>query len=161
MPLLGLALRVSAKQLSAPGFADSVLLALDEGGLPPLSLMLLVDERVLINAAASIRAELAGLRDKGIRLAIERYGTGYASLSYLGRLAVDAIKIDSSLIAGLGADPTLTLLTSAIVGLGRDLGIETIAAGVDRPEQVELLLAMGCGLGQGSACVRQLSAQGG
>ena len=62
---------------------------------------------------------------------------------------MDAIKIDSSLIAGVGTDPTLTLLTSAIAGLGRDLGIDTIATGVDRPEQVELLQAMGCRLGQG------------
>ncbi len=157
-PLPGLALRVSAKQLSVPGFTGSVLAALDDAGLPPQALTLEVDERVLIRAGVSVKAELAALRDRGISLAIDDYGTGYASLSYLRDLAVDAIKIDSSLVAGLGTDPTLTLLTSAIVGIGRDLGIEVIAAGVDRPDQVDLLKAMGCGQGQGPWLTSQLSA---
>jgi PAS domain S-box-containing protein len=155
---IGLAVRVSPRQLSAPGFATSVLSALDAAGLPGKALTLAVEERVLIDAGATLKSELAGLRGTGVRLAIDDFGTGHASLSYLRQLSVDVIKISSSLTAGLGTDPTLTLLTSAISGLARDLGIETIAAGVDRPDQVELLKAMGCGLGQGGWLARQLPA---
>jgi diguanylate cyclase (GGDEF)-like protein/PAS domain S-box-containing protein len=155
---IGLAVRVSARQLSAPGFAASVLSAVDAVGLPTQSLTLAVDERVLIDAGAMLKSELADLRGTGVRLAIDDFGTGQASLSYLRQLSVDVIKIGSSLTAGLGTDPTLTLLTSAISRLARDLGIETIAAGVDRPDQVELLMAMGCGLGQGDWLARQLPA---
>ena len=157
-PPIGLFVRVSARQLSAPGFAGSVLSALDAGGLPAQALTLAVDERVLIDAGALLRSELAGLRGTGVRLAIDDFGTGHASLSYLRQLSVDVIKIGSSLTAELGADPTLTLLTSAIAGFASDLGIETIAAGVDRPDQVELLQAMGCSLGQGGWLGRQLPA---
>ncbi len=149
-PALGLAISCSARQLGLPGFAGSVLSALAEAGLPPQALTLQVAERVLIDATGPAGDVLAGLRDGGVRLAIDDFGTGYASLSYLRLLAVDAIKIDSSFTAGLGADPTMTLLMTAIVSLGRDLGIELTAAGVDRPDQAELLAAMGCGLGQGA-----------
>ena len=155
---IGLSIRVSARQLSAPGFAASVLSALDAAGLPAHALTLAADERVLIDAGAMLKSELAGLRGTGVRLAIDDFGTAHASLSYLRQLSVDVIKIGASLTAGLGTDPTLTLLTSAISGLARDLGIETIATGVDRPDQAELLQSMGCGLGQGDWLARQLPA---
>ena len=117
--------------------------------LPPQALTLRVTERALIDATAPVTAELASLRASGIRLAIDSFGTGYASLSYLRKLVVDEITIDESYIAGLGGDSALALLTPAIVSLGRDLGIEMIAAGVDSGEQAELLATMGCQLGQG------------
>jgi EAL domain-containing protein (putative c-di-GMP-specific phosphodiesterase class I) len=157
-PGIGLTVHVSARQLSAPGFAASVLSALDAAGLPTQALTLAVDEGVLMDGGPMLKSELAGLRGTGVRIAIDDFGTGQASLSYLRQLSIDVIKIGSSLTAGLGTDPTLTLLTSAISGLGRDLGIETIAAGVDRPDQAELLQAMGCGLGQGGWLARQLPA---
>ena len=157
-PAIGLTVHVSARQLSAPGFAASVLSALDAAEVPTQALTLAVDEEVLMDGGPMLQSELAGLRGTGVRIAIDDFGTGQASLSYLRQLSVDVIKIGGSLTAGLGADPTLTLLTSAISGLARDLGIETIAAGVDRPDQAELLQAMGCGLGQGGWLAAQLPA---
>jgi EAL domain-containing protein (putative c-di-GMP-specific phosphodiesterase class I) len=105
-------------------------------------------------------AELAGLRGKGVRLAIDDFGTGYASLSYLPQLAVDIIKIDPSFVAGLGTDPTLTLLTKTVVQVGHDLGIEVVAEGIERPEQLEQLQAMGCDLGQGFGVARPMTPRG-
>ena len=148
-PAIGLMVACSARQVSAGGFAEGVLGAAEDAGLPPQVVTLQVAERVLVDGTGPVVAELAGLRARGVRLAINGFGTGYASLSYLRRLAIDSIKIDSSYIAGLGGDPTLTLLTSAIAGLGRDLGIEVIATGVESAEQVELLKSLSCGLGQG------------
>jgi PAS domain S-box-containing protein len=147
---IGVMVACSARQVSAGGFAQAVMTAVEDSGLPPQALTLQVAERVLVDGTGPVAAELAALRARGIRLAIDGFGTGYASLSYLRRLAVDSIKIAPSFIAGLGGDPTITLLTSAITGLGRDLGIEVIATGIETAEQAELLKSMGCGFGQGS-----------
>ena len=156
---IGLSVNFSVRQLSAPGFAVSVLGALDEAGLPPEALTIEVTERVLIDSAAPTIAELARLRDKGIKLAIDDFGTSYASLAYLRQLAVDIIKIDPSLVAGLGSDPTAVLLTKTTVGVGHDLGIEVVAEGIEAPEQLDQLRAMGCDLGQGFAVARPMAAR--
>ncbi len=147
---LSLAISCPPRQLALPGFATSVLAVLVDARLPPQALTLRVTERALTDAAGPVTAELAGLRASGVRLAIDDFGTGYASLSYLRKLAVDQIKIDASFTAGLGDDPTLTLLMPAVLALGRDLGIEMIAAGVESEEQAELLMTMACDRGQGS-----------
>jgi diguanylate cyclase (GGDEF)-like protein/PAS domain S-box-containing protein len=157
---VGLSVNFSLRQVSAPRFADSVLAMLDEAGLPRSALTLEITERVLINAAAPMIDELARLRQLGVRLAIDDFGTGYASLAYLRELPVDIIKIDPSFVAGLGADGTLAMLTRTIVQVGHDLGIEIVAEGIERPEQLELLRAMGCGLGQGYLVARPMTAQG-
>jgi EAL domain-containing protein (putative c-di-GMP-specific phosphodiesterase class I) len=148
---LGLAVSCTFRQVSAPGFATSVLAALDEAGLPPHTLILQVAERVLTESAGPPLADLAALRGKGVRLAIDDFGTGYISLGHLTQLTADIIKIDPLFIGWLGADPARTMLTKTIVTLGHDLGIEVIAAGIERPEQIDQLRAMGCGFGQGRA----------
>ena len=147
---IGLMVACAARQVSSGGFAEAVLAAADDAGLPPQAVTLQVAERVLVDGTAPAATELAGLRASGVRIAIDGFGSGYASLSYLRRLAIDSIKIAPSFVTGLGGDPTVTLLTSAIAGLGRDLGIEVIATGIEAAEQAELLVSMGCGLGQGN-----------
>jgi EAL domain-containing protein (putative c-di-GMP-specific phosphodiesterase class I) len=144
--------------VSAAGFADLVAGVLADTGLPPGALTLEVAERVLIDGAGSMVDALAQLRRRGVRLAIDDFGTGYASLAYLRQLPVDIIKIDPSFVAGLGADPTLAMLTETIVRVGRDLGIEVVAEGIERPEQLELLRGMGCGRGQGFLVARPMAA---
>jgi len=154
---IGLSVRCELRQVAGPRFVASVLAALDQADLPPQALTIAVAERVLLDSAAPIAAGLAGLRGKGIRLAIDSFGTGYASLGYLRRSAVDAIMIDASLVAGLETDPTLALLTAAIVRLAHDLGIEVVAEGIERPGQRERLEAMGCRLGAGTAVAAPLA----
>jgi diguanylate cyclase (GGDEF)-like protein/PAS domain S-box-containing protein len=157
---VGLSVNFSLRQVSAARFADSVLAALDDCGLPRTALTLEVTERVLIETAEPMIDELARLRQLGLRLAIDDFGTGYASLAYLRQLPVDIIKIDPSFVAGLGTDGTLAMLTRTIVQVGHDLGIEIVAEGIERPEQLELLRAMGCGLGQGYLVARPMTVQG-
>jgi diguanylate cyclase (GGDEF)-like protein/PAS domain S-box-containing protein len=157
---IGLSVNFSLRQVSAARFADSVLAALDDSGLPHGALTLEVTEQVLVEGAGPMVAGLAQLRQRGIRLAIDDFGTGYASLAYLRELPVDIIKIDPSFVAGLGTDGTLALLTRTIVQVGHDLGIEVVAEGIERPEQLELLRAMGCGLGQGYLVARPMAARG-
>jgi diguanylate cyclase (GGDEF)-like protein/PAS domain S-box-containing protein len=157
---IGLSVNFSLRQVSAVRFAETVLAALDESGLPYEALTLEVTEQVLVEGAGPMVDGLARLRQRGIRLAIDDFGTGYASLAYLRELPVDIIKIDPSFVAGLGTDGTLALLTRTIVQVGHDLGIEVVAEGIERPEQLELLRAMGCGLGQGYLVARPMTARG-
>jgi diguanylate cyclase (GGDEF)-like protein/PAS domain S-box-containing protein len=128
---IGLLVACTPRQASGPGFVGSVLSALDDATLPPGA------------------ADLAGLRGKGVRLALNCFGTGLVSLASLRNSAVDVVKIDASYVAGLDADPTLAALTRSIIQLGQDLGIEVIADGIERPEQRWRLESMGCPLGQG------------
>ena len=144
--------------MSAAGFTELVLDALADSGLSPAALTLEVTEHVLVEGAGSMVEALAQLRRHGVRLAIDDFGTGYASLAYLRQLPVDIIKIDPSFVAGLGTDATLGMLTATIVRVGRDLGIEVVAEGIERPEQLELLRGMGCGLGQGYLVARPMAA---
>jgi diguanylate cyclase (GGDEF)-like protein/PAS domain S-box-containing protein len=155
---VGLSVNFSRRQVSTARFAESVLATLDDSELPRSALTLEVTERVLIETAESMIGELARLRQLGVRLAIDDFGTGYASLAYLRELPVDIIKIDPSFVAGLGTDGTLAMLTRTIVQVGHDLGIEIVAEGIERPEQLELLRAMGCGLGQGYLVARPMTA---
>ena len=157
---IGLSVNFSLRQVSAARFAESVLAALDSSGLPYGALTLEVTEQVLVEGAGPMVAGLSQLRRHGVRLAIDDFGTGYASLAYLRELPVDIIKIDPSFVAGLGIDGTLALLTRTIVQVGHDLGIEVVAEGIERPEQLELLRAMGCGLGQGYLVARPMTARG-
>jgi diguanylate cyclase (GGDEF)-like protein/PAS domain S-box-containing protein len=155
---IGLSVSCTARQACAPGFVRSVIAALDEAELPPELLTIEVTERVLSEGPPPAAADLAGLRGKGIRLALDSFGTGHASLALLRRSAVDVVKIDSSYVTGLETDPTLALLTKSIIGLALDLGIEVIAEGVEGPEQRARLEEMGCTLGQGPGLAGPLPA---
>src|SRR5262249_45435163 len=148
----------SRRQLSAARFTDSVTAVLDETGLDPGALTLEIAERVLIEGAAPMVAGLAALRRRGLKLAIDDFGTGYASLAYLRQLPVVSIKIDPSFVAGLDHDSTLGMLTRTIVQVGRELGIEVVAEGIERAEQLDALRDMGCGLGQGFLIARPMPA---
>jgi EAL domain-containing protein (putative c-di-GMP-specific phosphodiesterase class I) len=158
---IGLAGRVVGELLPAAGQQRGLRrVAADESGLQRSALTIEVTERVLIEVSKPILDDLAGLRQLGVRLAIDDFGTGYASLAYLRQLPVDIIKIDPSFVAGLGTDGTLAMLTRTIVQVGHDLGIEIVAEGIERPEQLELLRAMGCGLGQGYLVARPMAPGG-
>jgi diguanylate cyclase (GGDEF)-like protein/PAS domain S-box-containing protein len=156
---IGVSVNFSRRQLSAARFTESVTAALDEAGLDPGALTLEIAERVLIEGAAPMVAGLAALRRRGLRLAIDDFGTGYASLVYLRQLPVDIIKIDPSFVAGLDHDPTLGMLVRTIVRVGRELGIEVVAEGIERAEQLDALRDMGCDLGQGFLIARPMAAR--
>ncbi|WP_326644048.1 GGDEF domain-containing protein [Streptosporangium sp. NBC_01755] len=157
---IGLSLNLSARQIMAPRFVETVESALVESGLPPSALTLEVIEEMLVEDAEQIIARLSELRTLGVRLAIDDFGTGYASLALLRQLPVDMIKIDPSFVSGLGRDETLTLLTRTIVRLGHDLGLIVVAEGIERPEQLESLREMGCTRGQGFLVARPMAARG-
>jgi diguanylate cyclase (GGDEF)-like protein len=157
---VGVSVNLSMRQLNSPRFPESVATALSESGLPPEALTLEVTERVLVEDGGLMVDCLASLRRLGVRLAIDDFGTGYASLASLRGLPVDIIKIDPSFVAGLGHDETLTLLTRTVVQVGRELGIQVVAEGVEDPVQLQLLREMCCGYAQGFLVGRPMAAPG-
>ncbi|MGH9075032.1 MAG: putative bifunctional diguanylate cyclase/phosphodiesterase, partial [Acidimicrobiales bacterium] len=140
---------VSARQLTQPGFAEAVGAALASTGIPPDTLCLEVTETALMESGSMTLRLLVHLRELGVRLAIDDFGTGYASLSYLQRFPVDIIKIDRSFVDGLGRRPNDDAIVSALTGMGRALGLDVVAEGVETGEQAAHLQTLGCDLAQG------------
>ena len=155
---VGISVNLSARQITAPGFAARVAAALAETGLAPGALTVEVNERILVEEDGLVIDRLADLRRTGVRLAIDNFGTGYASLFYLRQSPVDIIKIDPSFVAGLGHDDTLTLLTRTVVQVGRELGLRVVAEGIEQPRQLSALREMGCQYGQGFLVGRPMAA---
>ncbi|MFC3995168.1 putative bifunctional diguanylate cyclase/phosphodiesterase [Nocardiopsis sediminis] len=157
---IALSVNLSVKQVLQPRFVETVAGVLAESGLPAGVLTMEVDEEVLLENPGEAVERLSELRRLGVRLAIDDFGMGYASLAHLRQLRVDAIKIDPSFIRDLGSDGTVTLLTHTIIRLGQDLGMQVIAEGIERAEQLEQLRSMGCGYGQGFLVARPMVAGG-
>ena len=157
---IGVAVNLSARQITAPGFTAGVAAILAETGLPSGALTVEVNERVLVEEDGLIADRLAELHQMGVRVAIDDFGTGYASLAHLRQLPLDIIKIDPSFVAGLGHDDTLTLLTRTVVQVGRELGLRVIAEGIEQPRQLSALREMGCDYGQGFLVARPMAAPG-
>ena len=157
---VGVAVNLSARQITAPGFTARVAAILAETGLPSTALTVEVNERILVEEDGLIADRLAGLHQMGVRMAIDDFGIGYASLAYLRQLPLDIIKIDPSFVAGLGHDDTLTLLTRTVVQVGRELGLRVIAEGIEQPRQLSALREMGCDYGQGFLVARPMAASG-
>src|SRR6202020_2614407 len=155
-----ISVNLSGRQINSPRFPESVAAALAESDLSPEALILEVTERVLVEDGGLLVERLSDLLRLGVRLAIDVFGTGYASLAYLRGLPVDIIKIDPSFVAGLGLDDTLTLLTRTIVQVGHDLDITVVAEGIENPHQLRMLREMGCGFGQGFLVARPMAAPG-
>jgi diguanylate cyclase (GGDEF)-like protein/PAS domain S-box-containing protein len=157
---VGVAVNLSARQITAPGFIARVAAILAETGLPSAALTVEVNERILVEEDELIVDRLAELHRIGVRMAIDDFGTGYASLAYLRHLPLDIIKIDPSFVAGLGHDETLTLLTRTVVQVGRELRLRVIAEGIEEPRQLSALREMGCDYGQGFLVARPMAAPG-
>ena len=157
---VGVSVNIALRQLNAPHFPAQVAAALAETGLPPGALTIELSERMLVEDAGLIADRLAELRDLGVKLAIDDFGTGYASLAHLRQLPADIIKIDPSFVSGLGQDTVLTMLTKTIVQVGRDLGMQVVAEGIEQPRQLAELREMGCGYGQGFLVARPMAAPG-
>jgi EAL domain-containing protein (putative c-di-GMP-specific phosphodiesterase class I) len=97
---------------------------------------------------------LRQLESVGVRLAIDDFGTGYSSLLYLQRYRVDVLKVDRSFVSGLGTNDDDTAITSAVINLGHNLGMEVSAEGVETPMQLERLRELGCDTACGFFLVR-------
>jgi EAL domain-containing protein (putative c-di-GMP-specific phosphodiesterase class I) len=146
---LGIAVNLSARQLGDQHLVDDVAQVLRESGLAPADLTLEITESVLMEDQAVAIARLHELKALGVKLAIDDFGTGYSSLSSLQHLPVDTLKIDKAFVDGVTMGVEATGLVQAIIRLARILALQTIAEGVEQPEQVARLEELGCSLVQG------------
>ena len=143
------AVNLSPVQFLTPGLGEAVAAALAASGLPPERLELEITESVrLIDNDANLSA-LHRFRDAGIQVALDDFGTGFASLSYLRAFPFNKIKIDRSFVEDLGRDEGCLAIVRATTSLARDLGMDTIAEGVETPLQYLQLRQLGCAVGQG------------
>ena len=149
---------LSASQFERDALPDEIAQILRETDLDASRLQLEISEAVLMRDDPKMLDRLDALKKIGVRLAIDDFGTGYASLSYLKRLPVDCLKIDRSLIKGVGFDNEDTAIIRAVIILARSLGITVTAEGVETTEQLSQLRALGCEQGQGYHFARPVSA---
>ncbi|HYZ22252.1 MAG TPA: EAL domain-containing protein [Rhodopila sp.] len=140
---------VSPQQLHEEGFVDTVRSVLRETGLPAGRLELEVTETAMLNDGERMMAVLEDLRALGVHLALDDFGTGYSALSYLQKFPFDKIKIDQSFVRQLGDKDESDAIVRAVAGLGANLGIRTIAEGIETEDQAERILGASCDEGQG------------
>jgi diguanylate cyclase (GGDEF)-like protein/PAS domain S-box-containing protein len=148
-PPLSMSVNLSSRQLQWPGIVGAVKRALKASGLEPGCLTLEVTESAMVRDVELSVLRLEELKALGVRLAIDDFGSGYSSLSYIRRFPVDTLKIDKSFIDFIDNGGEELALTAAIIDLARTLHLRPVAEGVERPEQYERLLALGCDLAQG------------
>lgn len=152
------AVNLSARQLLHPTLPDDVRGAIARSGLMPERLVLEVTESVLLHDAEAAISVISDLRALGIRVALDDFGTGYSSLSYLHRFPIDILKIASGFVGVGDRSDARWILTEAIISLGKALGLQVVAEGVERRDQVQRLKSVGCELAQGFFFARPLHA---
>jgi diguanylate cyclase (GGDEF)-like protein len=147
------AVNVSAVQVGQPGFVDEVAETIEEFGLDPQWLELEITESVLMKDMKMVAGMLDKIRNLGVSVAIDDFGNGYSSLSYLQKLPVDCLKIDQSFIREIEQLGELSsrsrTLIRTFVNLAASLGVRLLAEGVESDEQFRFLSDIGCELGQG------------
>ena len=146
---LRIAVNLSACQFQAQDLPAVVRAALEGSGLAPQQLELELTESTLMRDADRAAATLQQLKALGVQLAIDDFGTGYSSLAYLRRFPLDSLKIDRSFVLEMERDSNAGAITQAIIALGRSLGLQTVAEGIETPDQEAMLKQLDCQIGQG------------
>jgi diguanylate cyclase (GGDEF)-like protein len=155
-PSLTVAVNVAPAQLNDGDFPQAVWLALHRAGVPASALILEVTENGMMASSVRVRHVLAELRRMGVQLAIDDFGSGTTSLSYLGRLPLSELKIDKSFVIGL-ADPVNHAIVRSTIDLGHNLGMRVVAEGVETLEVLHELQTLGCDIVQGYVIARPLA----
>ena len=155
---LNVSVNVSVRQLESDQLIEDVSYALEASGFDPRSLMIEITETAIMRDVSTVVSRLAALRATGVRIAIDDFGTGYSSLAYLQQFPVDTLKIDRSFISTMADSPESGALIRTLVQLGKTLGLETLAEGVEESAQYVLLERDQCDSGQGYLYARPLDA---
>ncbi len=150
---------LSPSQLQGSELPQTVAGLLDETGLAPDLLELEVTEDILLDDAETVLAVFRLIRARGVKIAFDDFGTGYAGLSYLKRFPLDTLKVDQAFVRNLLGDAGDAAIVRATVELGRSLGLCVIAEGIEDAATAERLAAMGCQEGQGYHFGRPMPAE--
>jgi two-component system NtrC family sensor kinase len=147
---LTLSVNISTVQLGHPNLSLSLQTAAAETGFPLDRVIVEITESAVVENVAEALATAESLKALGCRIALDDFGTGYSSLRHLQSLPFDEIKVDQSFVSSMTGKRESRKIAAAIIGLGQSLGLTTVAEGVESQEQADMLLWLGCDLGQGS-----------
>jgi diguanylate cyclase (GGDEF)-like protein len=156
---LTVAVNVSARNLGKSGFAEQMVAALEESGIPPHRLSVEITETALMTDPTRAASVLATLRDVGISISIDDFGTGQTSLGYLCTLPISELKIDRGFIADMLESPTHAAIVRSIVELGHNLGFRVVGEGVESETILAALSATACDVAQGYLFARPMPAE--
>ena len=150
-PLKGLRLSINLlpEDISRDGFDGWLLGEVDAAGIDPARITAEITESALLVDQEAVAERLARLREAGIRIAVDDFGTGYTSLAYLTTLPLDMLKIDRGLIADIVGGSRDRIVVKALIQLAGDLGLQVVVEGVESTAQLALLVEWGCDLYQG------------
>jgi EAL domain-containing protein (putative c-di-GMP-specific phosphodiesterase class I) len=159
-PGLSVSINVSQRQLRRSEFGGEVGEVLSATGLEPSRIALEITESAIMADVETTVDRLQALKDLGVRLAVDDFGTGYSSFSWLRQLPVDVLKIDKEFVDELGRRDEGGFLVGAIIDLAHNLGLRTVAEGIERPNQLARLKDLHCDLGQGYHVGRPMAPDG-
>jgi EAL domain-containing protein (putative c-di-GMP-specific phosphodiesterase class I) len=146
---LMVSVNIAARQFVSDGFAKSALEMIESYGIDPTTLEVEVTEETILQDPVAAMSALRDLREAGIRIALDDFGRGYSNLGRLAELPVDTIKIDGTLIARVTTDKRVETILKSAVAMADELGCETVAEGVETPDQAAMMSELGCTMLQG------------
>jgi len=146
---LGLAVNVSPRQFEQNTLSDMIIDSLATSGLSPRQLEIEITESVAIQHHEKVSAVLKPLRQMGVKLAVDDFGTGHSNLSVLTQISFDVFKIDRQFVTGTPTDPQANAIVQMILGMANTLNMQIVGEGIEIPEQAEFLRQQGCHIGQG------------
>jgi diguanylate cyclase (GGDEF)-like protein len=144
-----MSVNVSARQLADAGFPSTVGTALAASDLPGSALWLEITETAMITQPDQALAGIRRVRDLGVRVSVDDFGTGFSSLSLLQRFPLQQVKIDRDFVAGVASTPSDTAIVRTIVAMARSLNLDLVAEGVETVAQLQVLADLGCAKAQG------------
>jgi EAL domain-containing protein (putative c-di-GMP-specific phosphodiesterase class I) len=153
---LGVSVNVSPSQVDCEGFVDEVAEIVAETGIDPARLTLEITETTLMRDPVAAGRRLRELKALGVVIAIDDFGTGYSSLAYLCQFPVDVLKIDRSFVAGIADSTEAKAVIHTLIQLGKTLGLQTLAEGIEDRSQLRHLQDESCDCGQGFLFARPL-----
>jgi len=159
LPSMPVAVNLSAKQWLQPHLENQVINALQAAGLAPRWLELEITESLLMRDTEKMIETMHRLQVSGVQFAVDDFGIGYSSLSYLKRFPVNRLKIDQSFVRDIPVDPDDTAIATAIIQMGKSLRLNVVAEGVEGAEQLNFLRERGCDAAQGYYFSKPLPAE--
>jgi diguanylate cyclase (GGDEF)-like protein/PAS domain S-box-containing protein len=150
-------INISGKQLQHPDFVQETIETIQKTGVNPHHIILEITESQMIHNMNTTHKRLCQLKAFGIRLALDDFGTGYSSLNCLHQFPIDILKIDKSFVDGISDGTETAAVAKTIIALSEALKLQTIAEGIEKPEQVETLKKFGCRYGQGYYFAKPIS----
>jgi len=144
-----MSVNVSARQLESDRFVNQLQHILQKTGVPPENLEIEITEGILVSNSEQAGNALRAIKEAGVKISLDDFGSGYSSLNYLKRFAIDILKIDRSFVMDIGRNPDANVIVKAIIGLAQNLRVDVTAEGIEDPSQLQFLKESGCREGQG------------